>query len=700
MKIKWLHLSDIHFNYKNYASDSLRDDFIGQIKALSKSEPFTHLFLTGDILFKNEQATSETADFLKRLIDSMSLPLDRVFVVPGNHDHDRNHTVSLINHIEKKNPEIPFGQMIDSLTSAQTKRLLSTFQNYDSVYSDLFGQDYYAKSSPHILSYDESCNCTIIRINTAWLDQNSEDNQTLYCGSKQLQDLLHQNAELLSKTTNIAIGHHSLNALHPDEKNRVIDQLVRNNIGLYFCGHAHRPSIEYFHDKDIIQILAPGGFNDGYSEGGYVWGILDTDLDFYKSETFNWNNGNWAIDSRLEGTNERGIFYFNSNKYKHNSDIVAVDLKLFDGHLSRTVIENTLLCQVDDIHTHIERDMYNWHENEDAILELSNDIKYLKEQGKQVHIFPMAPIPTLLKLGYELQNNTELFIHQHDRNTYKWVLNGQEDIKIDYFGSGQKSPVLAVSISTSNDVDPNLIKQSLGDTQYDTLSFRASIINFGLPLYSDTVKSFSEAIGETLRSYATRYSDIHVFAAVPAGLAIEIGRRILKSAFGAIHTYNFSSGKYSPAYILSQNVASNPTVKDDTNGFDASIVEAQIVFLPVVGQIPCGNLSEAIAQPEELFPFPASYLDATPHFLLRAHGESMIEAGINDGDLLVIRQQNAAEEGQIVVARIGDEATLKKIHYDSERGKYILRPANHKFEDMEFDQIDIQGIAIKVIKNL
>ena len=56
MRIKWLHLSDIHFNYKNFDSHELREDFIDRIKLLCQNEPFTHLFLTGDILFRNEQA--------------------------------------------------------------------------------------------------------------------------------------------------------------------------------------------------------------------------------------------------------------------------------------------------------------------------------------------------------------------------------------------------------------------------------------------------------------------------------------------------------------------------------------------------------------------------------------------------------------------------------------------------------------------
>ena len=90
MRIKWLHLSDIHFNFKNFDSHSLREDFLDRINNLSQTEPFTHLFLTGDILFQNNQADTETVEFIKGLIDTMHLPLENVILVPGNHDKDWN----------------------------------------------------------------------------------------------------------------------------------------------------------------------------------------------------------------------------------------------------------------------------------------------------------------------------------------------------------------------------------------------------------------------------------------------------------------------------------------------------------------------------------------------------------------------------------------------------------------------------------
>ena len=78
----------------------------------------------------------------------------------------------------------------------------------------------------------------------------------------------------------------------------------------------------------------------------------------------------------------------------------------------------------------------------------------------------------------------------------------------------------------------------------------------------------------------------------------------------------------------------------------------------------------------------------------------MINANIEDGDFVIVRQQNTAEEGQIVVALIDDEATLKRFYLDKKKHRVRLHPENDKMEDMFFDSIDIQGIVIKVIKDV
>ena len=122
--------------------------------------------------------------------------------------------------------------------------------------------------------------------------------------------------------------------------------------------------------------------------------------------------------------------------------------------------------------------------------------------------------------------------------------------------------------------------------------------------------------------------------------------------------------------------------------------------LGVIGTIACGSPMFAEENIETYISFPKALLGNGEFFILRANGESMIDAGIDDGDLVIIRKQETAEEGDIIVALINDEATLKRFYRDKKRKQIRLHPENAKLEDMYFDNVIIQGVAIKVIKDL
>jgi len=134
-------------------------------------------------------------------------------------------------------------------------------------------------------------------------------------------------------------------------------------------------------------------------------------------------------------------------------------------------------------------------------------------------------------------------------------------------------------------------------------------------------------------------------------------------------------------------------------------IKAATISLPVLGAVSCGIPKYAEENIEEYVQVPASWFGTGQFFALRADGESMINAGINHGDLVIIRQQNYADPGQIVVALIDNEdATLKKFRPHSD-GQYIdLVPENNKFKvrtvDLSYETLEIQGVAVKVLKDL
>lgn len=128
--------------------------------------------------------------------------------------------------------------------------------------------------------------------------------------------------------------------------------------------------------------------------------------------------------------------------------------------------------------------------------------------------------------------------------------------------------------------------------------------------------------------------------------------------------------------------------------------KAAAIRVPVLGTIACGIPKFAEENIEEYVRLPVALFGKGNFFILRAYGDSMIEAGIDNGDLVLIRQQNYADEGQIVVALMEDEATLKRFYPEPKKHRIRLHPENSHMDDIYVDNCEIQGIAVKVLKDL
>lgn len=128
--------------------------------------------------------------------------------------------------------------------------------------------------------------------------------------------------------------------------------------------------------------------------------------------------------------------------------------------------------------------------------------------------------------------------------------------------------------------------------------------------------------------------------------------------------------------------------------------KVQVVRVPVLGRIACGIPKFAEENIEEYVKLPVALFGNGDFFLLRAYGDSMVEVGIEDGDLVLIRQQNYADRGQIVVALVEDDATLKRYYPEPENNRVRLHPENSRMEDIYVDSCQIQGVAVKVLKDL
>lgn len=123
------------------------------------------------------------------------------------------------------------------------------------------------------------------------------------------------------------------------------------------------------------------------------------------------------------------------------------------------------------------------------------------------------------------------------------------------------------------------------------------------------------------------------------------------------------------------------------------------LLVPLIGRVAAGHPILAAEHVERQVPVAAHLFESSPDYLLRVRGSSMRGAGILDGDLLAVRSTREARHGQIVVARLGDDVTVKRLEHRT--GRIRLLPENPDFEPIEVgagDDFAVEGIAVGLIR--
>lgn len=134
--------------------------------------------------------------------------------------------------------------------------------------------------------------------------------------------------------------------------------------------------------------------------------------------------------------------------------------------------------------------------------------------------------------------------------------------------------------------------------------------------------------------------------------------------------------------------------KDDENSFPAKTT----VDIPIIGRVTAGEPILAVEHVEDTFPVPAELAERGPLFMLKVQGDSMINAGILSGDFVIVKQQNDAINGDIVVALIDDEATVKRFYKEKD---YIrLKPENDAMSPIITKSAVILGKVIGLYRKL
>lgn len=124
--------------------------------------------------------------------------------------------------------------------------------------------------------------------------------------------------------------------------------------------------------------------------------------------------------------------------------------------------------------------------------------------------------------------------------------------------------------------------------------------------------------------------------------------------------------------------------------------KGETTIAPLLGSIACGDPNYEVEYIEDSFELPRSLFGSGKLVTLHAKGTSMIDIGIDDGDIIVIRRQDHAEDGEIIVALTNGCNTLKRLY--RRNGKVILHPENKEMKDIIVDSCEIQGVLVGSIK--
>ncbi len=184
----------------------------------------------------------------------------------------------------------------------------------------------------------------------------------------------------------------------------------------------------------------------------------------------------------------------------------------------------------------------------------------------------------------------------------------------------------------------------------------------------------------------------------------EIGKAVDLKSTATVHGYIASLEE--KGYIKKESqkgrtlkLLKGGAIDGQTSTFDKEVYSSkEMVDVPVIGKITAGEPILAVENVTDTFPIPLDFVGTGESFMLTVRGESMIEAGILDGDYILVRKQNTAHNGEIVVALIGDEATVKTFY--KEKDHIRLQPENSSLDPIIVPTCQILGKVSGVFRKI
>ena len=176
----------------------------------------------------------------------------------------------------------------------------------------------------------------------------------------------------------------------------------------------------------------------------------------------------------------------------------------------------------------------------------------------------------------------------------------------------------------------------------------------------------------------------------------EIGTAVNLSSSSTVHAHLKSLEEQ--GHILRDAVLTRAIKLVPGNEMEESHPRSRpVIQMPIIGTVAAGKPRLAVEDVEDVFPLPTDFISGDG-FMLRVVGDSMIEDGIHEGDLVVVRRQPTANNGETVVAMIDNEATVKRFY--KEKARIRLQPANKRMKPMYHDNVEIVGKVVGLVRQM
>lgn len=322
--MKWLHISDIHFNYKGFDSTNLKSKLLNKLKQLNLQLDF--ILISGDCQYQyntNQTTQRKLITFIKQVGKTCNCPPNRIYICPGNHDVNRHDEIrnDLIDDIRAGKKD--FSEHFNTLCDLGSEK-------FQAIYKGVTKKEYVA----YTVYEPKGEFFRIVSANTCLLSKDKDDTGRLQICNEHLLQL---NDKLVDDNKlNILIMHHSIDSLKDDDSRRFTHWIDDNHIDVIFSGHTHRAAVEVLDDtyREIKQITAGAIIVDGYALPSFYLCEFNADtarmnLQLYSYTT---NQDDWVKDNSSLRRFKDGLhsFVIPRRSHQHSNQITNLD-DIFDA---------------------------------------------------------------------------------------------------------------------------------------------------------------------------------------------------------------------------------------------------------------------------------------------------------------------------------------------------------------------------------